>query len=58
MRALPLAPLLAQPRPVLEPLPDLALEAALDRLVERVAADLVRPIVLAAEGVGRVVIVL
>ena len=35
---LPLAPLLPEPRPVLEPLPDLALEAALDRLVERAAA--------------------
>src|SRR5271170_4881674 len=54
---LPLPPLPPQPRPVFEPLPDLALEAALDRLVEGVAADLLRPVVLAAESVGRVVVV-
>src|SRR3984957_21134861 len=58
MRVSPLAPLLSEPSPVLEPFPDLALEAALDRLVERVAAALLGPIVLAAERFGRVVIVL
>ena len=51
-------PLRPQPRPVFEPLPDLALEAALDRLVERSPAQRVRPVVLAREGVGRVVVVL
>src|SRR4029077_5166246 len=55
---LPLAPLLAQPRPVLEPFFDLALEASFDGLVERVASDLVGPVVLPGESVGRVVIVL
>ena len=39
---LPLPPLLAQPRPVVEPFAQLALEAAFDRLVERVAAELRR----------------
>src|SRR5271165_3590680 len=33
-----LFPLLAQPRPIFQPLPELALEAAFDRLVKRAAA--------------------
>ena len=41
-RLSPAAPLLAQLRPILQPLPDLALEAALGRVVELLPAELLR----------------
>src|SRR5690242_14281693 len=50
-------PLPAQLRPVVQPLPDLALEAALGRVVEGFAAELVGKIVLTREGIRRVVVV-
>ena len=43
--------------PVRQPLADLLLEAAAGRLVDLLAAERVRPIVLAGEGVGLVVVV-
>src|SRR5262249_22200387 len=55
LRSLPLLPQLC---PVFQPLPDLALEAALGRIVEGVAAERLREVVLAGEGVGGVVVVL
>ena len=51
------APLLPELRPVLEPLPDLALEAALRRVVEALPAERLGEVVLAGEGVGLVVVV-
>ena len=51
------APLLPELRPVLEPLPDLALEAALRRVVEGLPAERLGEVVLAGEGVGLVVVV-
>src|SRR5262249_17403743 len=51
------AALPAQLRPIVQPLADLALEAALGRVVERLAAERVGEIVLARERVGHVVIV-
>src|SRR6185437_16459063 len=52
------AALLPQPRPVFEPLFDLALEAARGGIVEGAAANRLGPVVLARERVGRVVVVL
>src|SRR5689334_1139051 len=51
------ASLFAQPRPVFEPLSDLALEAALRRIVELSAAERFREIILAGKPLGRIVIV-
>ena len=48
---------LAQLRPVVEPLPDLALEAALRRIVELLPAERFREIVLAGKRLRRVVVV-
>ena len=48
---------LPQLRPVVQPLPDLALEAALGRIVELLAAERFREVVLARERVRRVVVV-
>src|SRR3990170_4839912 len=44
--------------PVLQPLQDLAFEAALDRLIELLPRHAVGKVVLAREAVGRVVVVL
>src|SRR6266702_8959168 len=52
------SPLPPQLRPVLEPFPDLALEAAVGRIVEGLTSQRFREIVLAREGVRRVVVVL
>src|SRR5689334_3772396 len=51
------ASLLAQLRPVFEPLPDLALEATLGRIVELVTAERLGEVVLAREGLLGVVVV-
>ena len=51
------APLLPQLRPVVQPFPDLALEAAVGRIVEGLPAELLREVVLAGKGLGRIVIV-
>src|ERR1044072_4300584 len=50
-------PLLPQLVPVLESLPDLALETALDRVIEFLAAERFREVVLAGERFRGVVIV-
>src|SRR5262245_66434332 len=50
-------PLLPQLRPVVQPLLDLALEAALGRVVELLAAERFREVILAGEGVRRVMVV-
>ncbi len=52
-----LLPLRPQPRPIIEPLPHLALEAALHRLIQPPPPDRLGPIVLAGERVGLVVVV-
>src|SRR6516162_9196829 len=54
---LPLAPLLAQLRPIVEPLPDLALEAAFGRIVEGLPPERFGEIVLAGEAFRRVMVV-
>src|SRR5215471_7036903 len=51
------APLFTQPRPVFEPLFDLALEAAFRRVVELTPAERLREVTLPGEGIRRVVIV-
>src|SRR5262247_1746369 len=51
------APLFAQLGPIVQALPDFALEAALGRIVERLATELLREIVLAREGIGHIVVV-
>src|SRR3979490_1206731 len=50
-------PLLPQLRPIIQPLPDLALEAALGRIVKFLPAERLREIVLARKRIGRVVVV-
>src|SRR5258707_14217810 len=52
------APLLPQLRPVIQPLADLALEAAVGRIIKSLAAQRFREIVLAGERVLGVVVVL
>src|SRR5262245_6280387 len=52
------APLFAQLGPIVQALPDLALEATLGRVVECLAAERLGEIVLAREGIGRVVVVI
>ena len=54
----PLSPFLPELFPIFEPLLDLAFEAAFDRLIDSLTAKLLRPIILAREGLRRVVIVL
>src|SRR5207237_5526149 len=50
-------PLLAQLRPIFQALSDLTLEAALGRIVEGLAPELLGEIILAGEGVGRIMVV-
>src|SRR5262249_58381730 len=50
-------PFLPQLRPIFQPFPDLAFETALGRVVELLAAERLREVVLAGEGVGRIVVV-
>src|SRR5262249_58440255 len=51
------ASLFSQPRPVFEPLFDLALEPAFRRVVELTPAECFREVILPGEGIRRVVIV-
>src|SRR5262245_14453338 len=48
---------LPQFRPILQALSNLALEAALGRIVEPLAAERLREVVLSGEGVARIVVV-
>ena len=50
-------PLAPQPRPVVQPLADLALEAAVGRVVEGLPAERLGKVVLAGEGLRLVVVV-
>src|SRR5256885_14889748 len=56
-RAISRTAFLPQLLPILQPLPDLALEAALRRIVEFLAAQRLREVILAREGLRRIVVV-
>src|ERR1700733_3760766 len=52
-----LPPLLPQLLPIVEAFPDLALKTAIDRLIEPLAAERLRPIILPGKSLGRVVVI-